>query len=232
MKRLALLLAGCAALGLAACDHPDAQRQREARTPRAIAKLDCPERQGQLKRVAANADGLSCTYAADGAEVVLSLVALKGTPEETLKPIEAELQALLPTPEVTTEVKATKGAAGQGDEVDISLPGLTIKADDAGAQVKVAGAEVNADGDAAEVRVSSDENGYAGRYILANEAGVDWKVVGYEARGPENGPLVVATVKKKGDQHADGLFKDVSDLLKHTVGGQGFRAVHVSADAG
>lgn len=233
MKRLALLLAGCAALGLAACDHPDADRQREARTPRAVAKLDCPERQGQLKRVAANADGLSCTYAAEGAEVVLKLVSLNGgSAEAALRPVEAELKALMPAaPDGAAAVKVAEGAGGQGDEVDISLPGLSIKANDDGAQVKVAGAEVNAEGDAAEVRIASDDNGYAGRYILANDAAADWKVVGYEARGPEGGPLAVATVKKKGDRHADGLFEDVSDLLKHTVGGQGFRGVHISADA-
>ncbi|MBP7703844.1 MAG: hypothetical protein KA105_01010 [Caulobacter sp.] len=237
MNRFALLLAGCAVLGVAACDHPDAARQRAEKQPKAVAKLNCPERQGQLKRVATTADGMSCVYTADGAEVTLKLVALNGgSADAALQPIEAELKALMPaTPAkagVNVNVTAKAAApAGKGEEVDINLPGLSIQASDSGAQIKAGGAEITATDDVAEVRVVTDKNGYASRYLVANEAGAPWKVVGYEARGPKNGPLAVATLKKSGDGgETDGLFSDISALLKHNVGGTGVRGMHVDAN--
>ena len=76
--QLCLLAAGCAALALAACDHPDAARQQAARALKVISKLDCPATQGRLKLTTASADGLTCDYAADGVEVTLKLVKLNG----------------------------------------------------------------------------------------------------------------------------------------------------------
>lgn len=239
MNRLLLLLAGVATLGLAACDHPDAKRQRAARALKVVSKLDCPERQGELKRTTAASDGLSCAYAADGTEVTLRLVTLTGgDPAAALAPIEAELKALLP------DVKTTP-PAGASEDVDIKLPGVSIQAGDQGAKIRAPGVEVNAvDGGGAEVRASrnltvttSDDgkdrsrDGISARYILASDAATgDWKAVGYDARGPIGGPLVVGVVKVQKEGRHNDVFEDVSDLIRHNVGGRDRHGASITVD--
>lgn len=232
MNRPLLLLAGVAALGLAACDHPDAARQREANALKVVNTLDCPERQGELKRSTTASDGLSCVYTSDRAEVTLRVLQIgEGTPSDALSPIEAELKALLP--DVTTTP-----ASPAAEEVNIRLPGVSIQAGESGAKVRAPGVEVNAvDGGGAEVRatrnftarVSGEKGrgeGVSARYILASDRDSgEWKVVGYDARGPVGGPLVVGVVKVRDKQgEHDDIFEDVGDLVRHNVGGRSSRA--------
>ena len=253
MNRIALLAAGCAALALAACDHPDAARQRQVRALKVISKLDCPETQGRLKRVSVAADGLSCAYTADGVEVTLQLVKLDGgNAVKGLEPIESELRALMPKSEATADpaMAAVSGEAGE-DEVDIDVPGVRIRAGDSGARIRVAGATIDADDDGAEIRVQRnvtvdgkkiasesrrgrhDDNGVYSRFILASDkaAPSGWAVVGYEARGPLGGPLVVATLKARRGQDDDhDSFKDADALVRHNVGGRRNAGITIGAD--
>lgn len=255
MNRIALLLAGVAALGLTACDHPDAARQRAARALKVVSKLDCPETQGDLKRVSAAADGLSCVYAdGDNAEVTLKLVRLEaGDAAGALAPVEAELRGLMPGLVTDKDKVAEGGATGDedegNDEVDINLPGLSIEAGSGGARVNVAGAKIDATDDGAEVRVTRNvevdkrtvesetrrhgrrDDGVYARFILASDkARGGYDVVGYEAAGPKGGPLVVATVKvREGVDRHDDLFDDIEDLVRHNVGGRR-RGAHISVD--
>eukprot|EP01035_Chromulina_nebulosa_P034789 gene34789-46727_t len=121
MNRIALLAAGCAVLALAACDHPDAARQRKAQALKVVSKLDCPETQGRLKRLSAAPDGLSCNYGADGVEVTLTLVQLvNGGAAAALSPIEAELRALMPKAEPAAVADA--GASAGKDDEDRPVP--------------------------------------------------------------------------------------------------------------
>lgn len=257
MNRIALLAAGCAALALAACDHPDAARQRKAAELKVVTKLDCPETQGQLTRKEVAADGKSCLYtSADGAEVKLTIVPLNGgKPAAALAPIDAELSALIPPGKVPaaegdaqadseTKVVAdangvavsAKGDRGSNEDVEINLPGVHIKTEGENATVKVAGgvdinasedgrAEIRANRNVTETTDSKDprKNAISARYILTNDDhGGEYRVVGYEARGPKGGPLVVGTVKikREGGADSDELFDDISDLIRHNVGGK------------
>lgn len=231
MNRIALLAAGCAALALAACDHPDAARQRAEAQLKVVSKLDCPATQGSLTRVSAAADGQSCVYSAEGAEVTLKILPLAdGNAAAALAPLEADLKTLLPP----TAPSAPAGAATAGGEgVNIHLPGVSIEANDDNARIKVAGGvNIDADDKRAEVRVMDEgeaesgdshrDKGVAATFILASDdAASPWKVAGYEARGPRGGPLVVATVKAKARDH-DGhdLFDDMKALIRHNVGGR------------
>ncbi len=251
MNRIALLAAGCAALALAACDHPDAKRQQAERALKVVSKLDCPETQGQLKRVSATSE--SCVYTAgEGAEVVLKLVKLNGAePAKALEPLEAELKALMPKREADAE-KASEISA-DGEDVSINLPGINIEAKaDGTAKVDVAGAKINADDEGAEVRIERNvrvdgktvesskhrrhrrDDEVSARFILASDAAAKdaWSVVGYEARGPKGGPLVVGTLKAKESQGGENhdLFDDISDLIRHNVGGRGHKGFVITAD--
>ena len=232
MNRPLLLLAGVAVLALAACDHPDAERQREANALKVVSTLDCPERQGALKRSTTASDGLSCVYASDRAEVTLRVIQVgEGTPSDALAPIEAELKTILP------DVKTTP-AASDTEEVDIRLPGVSIQAGESGAKVRAPGVEVNAvDGGGAEVRATRNftarlsgekgrGEGVSARYILASDTATgEWKTVGYDARGPIGGPLVVGIVKVRDkDGSHDDVFEDVADLVRHNVGGRDAKA--------
>lgn len=251
MNRIALLAAGCAALALAACDHPDAARQRQARALKVVSKLDCPEQQGHLKRVSVAADGLSCGYAADGVEVTLRLLRLQGGDAAgALKPVEAELRALMPAPPPAAGAPATASADADDEEVDIQVPGVNIKAGDAGAQIRVGDATIDADDDGAEIRVQRNvtvdgdtveterrrhrrkDDGVYARFILASDKTPgDWAVVGYEARGPKGGPLVVAVLKaKRGKDSDDDSFSDAGDLVRHNVGGRRGHNITIGAD--
>ncbi len=240
MNRIALLAAGCAALALAACDHPDAARQNQARALKVVSKLDCPAAQGRLKLTSAAPDGLTCAYGADGVEVTLTLVKLEnGDAAKALAPIEASLRGLMPAKPGIAAADAPSG----GDDVDIKLPGLSITTSGDSANVSVGGADgpqINADDDGAEIRVQRNvevngektehesrrrhrgDDGVYARFILASDkAPGDWAVVGYEARGPKGGPLVVATLKAKRGHHSDDdSFADADALVRHNVGGR------------
>ena len=252
MNRIALLAAGCAALALAACDHPDAARQHQARALKVISKLDCPQTQGRLKRTSVSADGLTCDYAVDGVEVSLKLVKLEGgNAVAALSPIEAALRAEMPGIKPGEPVAAAAGAKSE-DDVDISLPGISVKTSGESANVSVGGAggpQIKADDDGAEIRVQrnveidgkrvehegrrrhNDDDGVYSRFILASDKATgSWAVVGYEARGPQGGPLVVATLKAKRGHHSDeDSFSDVNALIRHNVGGR--RNSHITIGA-
>ena len=125
------------------------------------------------------------------------------------------------------------------DQVDIHLPGLNIQADDDKAKVRIAGLDVDADDRTNNVRVVGGTGPFHphGRYTIdANDRGAvirarnsgpnvratlimasdeagpqGWRAVGYQASGPRAGPLVVAVIRSKGDDH-DEVFEQAKRL--------------------
>jgi hypothetical protein len=233
MNRLMLSAAVMAALSLTACQR-EVRRIQPLKT---VSQLTCPVMQGQLKRVSASPDGQTCAYRADDTEVTLRLVALKGgDARAALAPVETELKGLMPVskPEPVPE----EPAASAGENVAIDFPGLQVHANDAGAQVRVAGMHVDADDNGAKVRLGGDtivnanENGAEIRQSQSNDEGVrstfilagdkvsgGYRVVGYEARGPKTGPLVVAVVKSRAEHNDREVFNDMKALVKLNAGG-------------
>lgn len=249
MNRLLLLAAGVAALSLGACER-EIHHGRWHEPLKTISKLDCPETQGDLKRVSATPDGLACAYQGDDTEVTLRLVSLtNGDSKAALAPIEADLKALMPpappavpatpaTPAVPAVPAVPATDAGKGDNVSIDFPGLHVRASDGKAQVQVGGMNVDADDNGAQVRmgnntsVNADERGAEIRQGRDTDAGLratfilasdkmpsGYHVVGYEARGPKAGPIVVAIVKSKAEHSERDVFDDMKALVKHNVGG-------------
>ena len=143
---------------------------------------------------------------------------------------------------------AKGGVEKDGDKVNIDLPGIHIHAngdhhtdvDATGVHVEAhdgngrdgdratvrigggdgAGVNINANDGGAQIRIEESGSGVRARYILASEtAGPHgYKVVGYEARGPKEGPIVVATLLSKSDDH-DALRHDIHKLIERNVGG-------------
>jgi hypothetical protein len=255
MTRLLLIATvAVSALGLTACDRDAYRAKRDAEwtarhTPKTIAKLDCPQTQGDLTLASAAPDGLSCNYTGKNAEVTLKLVALNGgDAKSVLDPLEAELRALIPPqPGAAAAAAAAKDAKA---DVDIDLPGVKIKAGDKGANISVdGGPTINAGDEGAEIRIRDDGDeepqvgvkaddkdvsiktagrkwkhrqkaGVRSLFILATDnAASPYKSVGYDARGPKAGPLAIAVVKAKGDDGNDDVFDDAKALVKHNVGG-------------
>ena len=229
MKRLAMILggAGLAALTLSACNPPHPHPHKDMPL-RVISRLECPEDAGDLTLKSAEGDGKSCLYTSDdGALVTLQLVDLAGKDAATaLAPLETQLKAELPP--------NPNAAVSESDKVDIDLPGIHIHANgddkaggkDHGAATVEAkapgggGVTVNANDNGAEIHVGGSGAGIRQMFILASDtAGPNgYKLVGYEARGPVGGPVMVASVKGKEKDHDD-LFHDVGKLLDRNVGG-------------
>lgn len=242
MNRLMLLAAGIAAVSLGAC-HREVRRVEPLKT---ISRLDCPDAQGQLKRVSAAPDGLTCAYQGDDTEVALRLVSLNnGDAPAALAPIEADLKSLMPAPTqptppapATAPTPSGAPAPAKNENVTIDFPGLQVHANDGGAQVRVGGMHVDADNNGAQVRIGgdtavdadnrgavihqgrSDDEGFRSTFILASDKMPSgYHVVGYEARGPKAGPLVVAIVKSRAEHNDRGVFNDMKALVAHNVGG-------------
>ena len=243
MNRLMLLAAGVAAFSLGACDR-EIHHGPWHEPLKTISKLDCPDSQGQLKRVSVSPDGLTCGYQSDNTEVTLRLISLtNGDAQAALTPIETELKAMMPppTPPAPPAAPAAPGAPAaksDNEKVSIDFPGLHVRADNGNAEVKIGGVHVDADDNGAKVRmgddtaINADERGaeiHQGRssdagtratFILASDKMPGgYHVLGYEARGPKGGPLVVAVVKSKATHSEHDVFDDMKALVRHNVGG-------------
>jgi len=127
----------------------------------------------------------------------------------------------------------------QGDAADVRLPGMSvntegdratvrfgnfsINADDASQSVNVSSSDesvsVQAHDDAAEIRTRAPGDAVRTTYLLTDSRPSDegWRMVGFEARGPAGGPIVVATVRGK-ERDSDGVFDSAKDLVALNVG--------------
>ncbi|KRA65027.1 hypothetical protein ASD79_19020 [Caulobacter sp. Root655] len=163
MRHLTLLAAAASLVALGACSpRVDVRHDRPTRPGkheplRAISKLDCPDKQGELRRVSVAADGQSCLYEGQNAEVALRLVTLNGgDAEAALAPIETDLKALMPAVTAPPPPPASPGGKPRGESARISLPGVKIDAHDKGADIQIGGLTINANDGSAEVKVSKN----------------------------------------------------------------------------
>ena len=248
-KRVSLAgVAAMALLGAAACSEANGSMTTSVTDDspvRVAARLDCPEREGDLRLQSAAADGRACAYRTeDGAEVELRLAAADALPA-----LEAELKALIPAaaaPEPPTPPEPLGsgthlGVANVGERSEVRLPGLKIDTQGDRASVRMPGVHIEADGEnaqvkigegdgddvnirahegGAEVRVSDAENAGDVRstfLITSDEPGpAGWRVAGYQARGSGAGRLVLGVLRARGERH-NGLMDDMEDLLDRNV---------------
>lgn len=123
----------------------------------------------------------------------------------------------------------------KGDDATVSLPGLHIETQGENATVRIAGinirsrdgegvrtekASVSVDSSGETTRVQTRAPGESTRmtFLLADDAVEPgaWRQVGFEARGPAGGPLIIATVRSK--DRRDRVFDDAKDLVTLNVG--------------
>ncbi len=110
-----------------------------------------------------------------------------------------------------------------GDKASVRIGGFSINADDASQRVDIASDDesvsVQAHDDAAEIRTRAPGEAVRTTYMLTDSTPADqgWRLVGYEARGPVGGPIVIATVRAK-DRDSDGVFDSAKDLVTLNVG--------------
>ena len=138
MKALALTAVSALALTTAACG------QAAVTSAVTTGKLDCPDQQGELRRVSQAMDGKSCVYRiADGAEVTLKLIPVGGQGADvTLAQIEAQLKAEAagPSTDSADMPAAAKDAVSSADRAVAEA-----KADAARASEMAGDAEEDAD---------------------------------------------------------------------------------------
>jgi hypothetical protein len=236
-----VISAAGAALAVAGCS-PRWYRDHH-RAYRSVTSLSCPDSVGELNRRDAAADGKSCDYnGPDGEVVSLQLISLQGTDANSaLAPIEAKLRAEAPA---AAEAEAPPSPPGEG-RVDIDLPGIHIHAAGndkdsngggsvhVGRDVEINGGggntvvssgdgsvDIHAHDKGAEIRVDESHGNVRRDFILASDTpGPNgYRVAAYSARGPEGGPLVVASMLAKSDDR-DRLDEDIHELLRKNVGG-------------
>jgi hypothetical protein len=143
MKVIVILAGAASALSLAACDRNGAPTFGPDRPLSAVSRLDCPDHQGDLRKVSAAGDGQTCTYSDDdGAEVNVQILRTSGDPHAALKPIETSLMSL-------ADVSASSAPPASGPAATVSASAAdrsaAAKADadaSADANVSAAGAEV------------------------------------------------------------------------------------------
>ena len=127
----------------------------------------------------------------------------------------------------------------QGDRASVSMPGIHIEADGDKADVRIGGftirandnatridtpsnqeaVSIQAHDDSAEIRTRAPGEATRQTYLLTDNrpSAAGWRLVGYEARGPRGGPIVVATVRAK-ERNSDGVFDDAKALVTLNVG--------------
>ncbi len=112
-----------------------------------------------------------------------------------------------------------------GDQASVRIGGFHIDANDSSGSVDIQGGDngdsvsVRAQNDSAEVRAVASGDATRASWILTDNrpSAGGWRLVGYEARGPVGGPLVVATVRSR-DRHRGRVFDDAKDLVALNVG--------------
>lgn len=201
-----------------------------ARRPLTVGKtLDCPDQVGSLTRTAMSPDGRTCSYDGhDQEQLQLSLVPLAGmTAQARLASLTQSLKPELPN--ASTPAAAGAGVyVGQDDaghDAHIDLPGFHLNASDGKASIRMPGVSINADGNDAKVTTGAqghevsvvtahpggsemrvggvNANGADMTYILVSDAPgpTGFRVVGYMAKGPSAGPLVVGVFRVREHEH-------------------------------
>lgn len=179
--------------------------------PAAAARVDSQTEQADAGSAPTGADAASVS----GSGEVLSDAGSTGTARVTVPGVSIEARedrssVRLPGIRIDTD----------GENANVRIGGMHINSTD-GQQVQVRSptVSINASDQATEVRASEQGDAIRVHYMLTDatpEPG-GWALVGYEARGPRVGPIVVATVRAK-EGNRNSIFEDARELVTLNVG--------------
>ena len=192
---------------------------------------DMPHTMAELRSASAEADRAEASADAARAQADVAAAEADAAAAEANAAADAVDSARVRAPGM--EIDA------QGDRARVRLPGMSVNADGDKASVRIGGFSINADDsgdtvdisssdesvsiqahdDAAEIRTRAPGDATRRTYLLTDRTPADqgWRLVGYEARGPVGGPIVIATVRAK-DRDSDGVFDSAKDLVTLNVG--------------
>jgi hypothetical protein len=238
MRKVLFLVSAAAVASAASLAH--AGVQADGPPLRAPAKLDCPATTSDLTRTAQSPDGQWCDYAGQRGEIVrLRLAPLNGqTPWAALAPTRAQLHALVPVYR-----NSLPASDGPGNRADVDVPFVHVHADGDKADVRLFGifhivghdhgADVDKDSGTKHAVVHA---GLRGAEVVADEVGRNnaslvyvlagnhryasgYRAVGYVAKGPTAGPLVVAEFRGPEASHRDndGGHLDLDRLIDRNL---------------
>lgn len=195
---------------------------------RVPAALDCPAQSGELTRTAQSSDGQACDYAGRRGETVrLRLTPLRGqSPSQALAPLREQLHVLVP---VYRDPLPAGAGDERGDRADVDVPFVHVHAVGDQADVRLFGIHISAKGhgDDADVDINRGRKhsvvhaGLRGAEVIADDVGRSnaslvyvlaanhrkasgYQAVGYVAKGPAAGPLIVAEFRSPTKDHANG----------------------------
>ncbi len=190
----------------------------------APARLDCPANAADLTRTVQSPDGQWCDYAGQHGETVrLRLTPLNGqTPSDALAPMRAQLHGLVPVYHQPMPINYSGG-----DSADVDVPFVHVHKDGDRADVRLFGIfhivghdhDSDFDKDRGQEHTSVHA-GLHGAEVVADKVGRNnaslvyvlagshryssgYRAVGYVAKGPTAGPLVVAEFRSPVNSHRD-----------------------------
>lgn len=195
--------------------------------PEALAEARANEDRARAEAVRAEADAARAEADAERAGVDAERAAAIADAAATSAADSAHISA--PGMRIDAEGdKATVRLPGMhidadGDRANIRIGGLTIRADDKNSQVNVRSKDevvsIDAHDNTARIRTSTPGEAVRATFLMTADQSstTGWRVVGYEARGPSGGPIVVATVRGK-DRNENRVFEAAKALVTLNVG--------------
>lgn len=188
--------------------------------PQAVAKIDAEAARAQAEAASADSESARADARAATVEIHADDAAGAATvrgPGLDIRADKDKASVRLPGLRIET----------QGENASVRIGGLNITSNDAKGSTSVAassaasgpGVSVNARDNIAEVRTVAGGEATRATYVLSDSrpAPGGWGVVGYEARGPAGGPLVIATVRAR-ERSADGVFEAARELVTLNTG--------------
>lgn len=199
-----------------------------ASLPEALADARADDARSQAEAARADAEAARADADAARAEADAARAEAQGGPGSTAPRSTAHVSA----PGVHIEAqdeKATVRLPGMrieadGDRANIKIGGITIRADDKSSQVNVRSTDdvvsIDAHDGAARIRTQAPGQAVRATFLMTTNtpsAETGWRMVGYEARGPVGGPIVVAAIRTK-DRNENRVVDAAKALVTLNVG--------------
>lgn len=194
-----------------------------ASLPEALAQARAGEARNEAEAARADAEAARADAEAARAQADAARAEAHGAPSSTAQVSVPDVHIQAQDDKATVRLPGMRIDA-DGDRANIKIGGITIRADDKSSQVKVRSNDnaVSIDAHDGAARIHTRAPGQAVRatfLMTSNSADPEtgWRMVGYEARGPVGGPIVVAAIRAK-DRNENRVMDAARALVTLNVG--------------